>query len=139
MKWSSEHIIVAARYVVAGGIAAGAHFICLIVLVELFTVNPTVASAVGFCVAIVVNYNLQYRWTFRTTGPHAATFTKYLLVTLTMLGVNTAFFWTGNVLLGWNYILVQILTILMVLPGNYIVNRNYTFALPETVNLGESK
>lgn len=134
MQWPSEHLAVAIRYVIAGGIAAGAHFVCLIALVELVAVNPTVASAISFCLAIAVNYNLQYHWTFRTTDPHAATFAKYLLVTLTMLGVNTALFWIFNVFFGWNYIVAQALTILMVLPGNYIINRHYTFAIAHAID-----
>lgn len=115
------------RYTVAGSIAAIAHFSVLWGLVEWFGVYATYASATGFCVAIFVNYSLQYYWTFRAKGPHGVMFLRYLVVTLTMLGVNTLLFWTLNEAMGVYYLVAQVIATGCVMILNFTINRYYTF------------
>lgn len=116
------------KYVVSGGLAAIAHFAILIGLVELFGVSPTVASAIGFFVAIFVNYSFQYHWTFKSSISHSTAFGRYLSVTLAMLGVNTAIFWTLNERIGVPYIASQVVATGIVLIFNFLINHFYTFA-----------
>lgn len=115
------------RYTVAGSMAAVAHFTVLWILVEWFGVYPTYASAIGFCVAIFVNYSLQYYWTFRAKGPHGVLFLRYLVVTLLMLGVNTLIFWTLNEAMGIYYLVAQVVATGCVMILNFTINRHYTF------------
>ena len=116
------------RYVAAGSLAAIAHFAVLWALVEWFDVYATYASAIGFCVAIFVNYSLQYYWTFRAAGPHAVLFLRYLVVTLSMLGVNTLLFWILNEAAGVYYLIAQVIATGCVMILNFTINRRYTFA-----------
>jgi len=107
--------------------AAIAHFTVLWILVERFGVYPTYASASGFCVAIFVNYSLQYYWTFRAKGPHGLLFFRYLFVTMAMLGVNTLIFWLLNELAGVPYLIAQVVATGCVMFLNFTLNRRYTF------------
>ena len=117
------------RYIISGGVAAVAHFGLLIILVELFAVNPTVASALGFIAAIFVNYSLQYHWTFavKGSGQHKKFFARYLLVTLSTLCINTLLFWTMNEVVGIQYFYAQVVATGVVLVINFVVNQRYTF------------
>jgi putative flippase GtrA len=115
------------RYMISGGAAAAVHFALLIALVKSLDANPTLASAIGFCAAILVNYSLQYYWTFNTRGTHTATFVRYLGLTLMMLGVNTGLFWLMNVQVGLNYLVAQAIATIIVVPVNFQVNRRVTF------------
>jgi putative flippase GtrA len=126
----AEPISIFVRYIVAGSVAAAAHFGVLWLLVEWFAVYPTLASALGFCVATGINYSLQYHWTFRVTGPHGVIFTRYLLVTIAMLGVNTALFWVLNEFGGIPYLLTQAVATGSVVILNFTINRRYTFVEP---------
>jgi putative flippase GtrA len=115
------------RYFTSGVIATISHFAILILLVELFFINPLVATVVGFVVAIAVNYLLQYHWTFRCCGPLAYIFVRYLIVTLLMLLLNTALFWVLCYYYTIPYIVAQALVTSIVFLCNYSVNRRYTF------------
>lgn len=116
------------RYLISGGVAATTHFTILIFLVELFGANPTLASSIGFCVAGVVNYTLQYHWTFEISEAHRTVFTRYVAVTATTLGINTALFWTLNDRLGLPYLVAQIMVTGFVVLINFTINQRYTFA-----------
>ncbi len=90
---------------------------------------PTVGSAIGFTAGLLVNYALQYRWTFRSSAAHSVVFTRFVSVYLATLVVNTGIFWTLNEPLGIPYILAQIITTGMVMILNFLLNRHYTFAV----------
>jgi len=117
------------RYLISGAIAATVHFGLLISLVEFLAINPTLASTIGFIAAILVNYNLQYHWTFTSDNKrlHQVVFTRYFLVTLLTLSINTLLFWTMNETMGYQYLFSQVFATGTVLIINFIVNSKYTF------------
>lgn len=115
------------RYLVSGGTAALLHFIVLISLVELADVDATVASMTGFCVATLLNYTLQYHWTFELSEPHNRIFTRYVLITFTMLGVNTIIFWILYAKLSVLYVVAQVIATGVVTILNFLINKHYTF------------
>ena len=119
------------KYATAGALATAAHFSCLIALVELGGLRPTIATALGFCAAIAVNYNLQYHWTFQASGTHGVVFVRYLAVTAVMLVLNTVLLSIGYEWIGWHYIPAQAVATLLVFGCNYSINRSYTFAQRE--------
>ncbi len=115
------------RYLVSGGLAAVLHFSVLIMLVELVDVDATIASMVGFCLAGILNYTLQYHWTFEISEPHGRVLAKYVFITFSMLGVNTIIFWVlytkiDVMYLGAQFIATGVVTIL-----NFLINKNFTF------------
>ena len=116
------------RYAACGVLAAVTHIGILYFLVEFIFMNPVVASAIGFCAAIIVNYNLQYHWAFSSITPHGTAFIRYITVTLGMLVINTLIFWLITSYLGISYLVAQILTIGFIFIANYLINRNFTFA-----------
>lgn len=115
------------RYVISGGLAAAVHFLILIVLVEKTSVDPTLATSLGFCAAIFVNYTMQYHWTFRSAGSHKSIFTRYVVITFMMLGVNTLIFWLLYDVWGLMYLFAQAIATGMVMFMNFAINKNYTF------------
>ena len=118
------------RYVVAGGAATVVHLCLLAALVQLLAMPATLASAIGFCAACVVNYTIQYYWTFAAVGSHGILFARYALVTLVMLGVNTVVFWLLYSRAGAPYLLAQALATALVFGLNFETNRRYTFKSP---------
>lgn len=115
------------RYLVAGGTAAFCHFVVLILLVELAEVNATISSMIGFCLAVLVNYTLQYHWTFELSEPHGRILTRYVLTTFTMLGVNTIIFWIFHEKLGVMYVIAQIIATGIVTVLNFLINKHFIF------------
>lgn len=123
------------KYTISGGLAATVHFLILIALVEKATVDPTLASAFGFCMAVIVNYKMQYHWTFKSAGPHKTIFTRYVLITFFMLGVNTLIFWILYEIQGLIYLLAQAIATGIVMFMNFAINKNYTFVSPSKASV----
>lgn len=116
------------RYSLSGLAATITHFSILAALVEFVGLNATLASLLGFCAAIFVNYSCQYWWTFKAKGSHHIIIFRYLLVTTAMLGLNTLLFWTLTSKLSLHYLIAQSLTTAVIMLANFNINRRYTFA-----------
>ncbi len=115
------------RYLIAGGTAAGVHFLVLIALVELLAIYPPMASAIGFVIACAVNYTLQYHWTFKANGSHKVMLTRYTMVTLITFVVNLLIFWFLYEKLNVLYLISQFISTGVVTLINFIINKHYTF------------
>jgi putative flippase GtrA len=107
----------------------------LITLAEKASFDPTFASALGFCMAVIVNYKMQYHWTFKSAGSHKTIFTRYVFITFIMLGVNTLIFWFLYEVQGLVYLLAQIIATGMVMFMNFAINKNYTFVSPNKISV----
>ena len=115
------------RYCIAGTIAVTVQLAVLTSLVEIFGLHETLSSALAFCVAVVVNYILQYYWTFSSTGSHGTLFIKFSVVACLGLVINTSVFWTLNELLEVHYFLSQVVATGLVVMFNFLINRHFVF------------
>ena len=118
----------AVRYGISGSAAAATLLVVLTLLVEGVGIAPTLASAIGFACAVVVNYALQHRFVFGRSSDHALYFPRYLAVTLATLALNTGLFWALSSGLGMFYLASQVITIGVIVPINFVINRSFTFA-----------
>jgi putative flippase GtrA len=117
------------RYGLAGSAAAATHVLVLVLLTELAAVPPTLASALGFACAVPVNYALQHRFVFNPHGrSHVLFFSRYVVVTLLTMALNVGLFWLLTSGLGMYYVLSQVITIGLIVPLNYVLNRSFTFS-----------
>jgi putative flippase GtrA len=123
-------IITFGRYVIGGLAATIAHILVLMLLVEQFGVNPSVATSIGFCIAVVINYNFQYYWTFAAKGSHAKIFSRYVIVTFAMLGVNLVLFWVLTHPVRLPYLYAQLVATGVIMFCNFAINKLYTFNHP---------
>lgn len=120
------------RYTLAGTLAVAVHYLILILLVEGEGIDATLASSSGFAVGVIVNYVLQYYWTFRSSGSHARRFPLFFGIAVAMLGFNAAIFWGLHERAGMNYLLAQAFAIGVVFLFNFVINSRYTFAPERT-------
>jgi putative flippase GtrA len=115
------------RYGLAGGAAAATQLAVLVLLTELARTPSTLASAVGFGCAVPVNYALQHRFVFNRSRRHLLYFPRYVSITLLTLALNTGLFWLLTDGLGLFYVASQVVTIGLIVPLNYALNRYITF------------
>lgn len=127
------------RYLISGGTAALCHFSVLILLVEFTTVNATLATMIGFCLAVLVNYTMQFHWTFELSGPHSRILTRYVITTFAMLGVNTIIFWMLNAKLDIMYVLAQVIATGVVTIMNFLINKHFIFVESQISESKESE
>ena len=116
-----------ARFSAVGAIGTAAHYATLVLLVRRFHVDPVGGSAVGFVVGALVNYALNYRFTFGSNKRHTEAMTKFFTVALVGLGVNALTMAAMVKLFGLYYLLAQILATAAVLLWNFAANHSWTF------------
>jgi putative flippase GtrA len=115
------------RYIFSGGLATLVLFGLLIVLIEKFHVNPTLSSAISFSVSVIFSYFIQYYWTFKPTGTHKRFMSRFLLVTILTLNINTGLFWFLTEIQRWPYPYSQIFATGTVFLLNFLINHHFTF------------
>lgn len=115
------------RYFISGGLATGVLFASLIILVEKVHLDPTLSSATSFSLSVIFSYFIQYYWTFKPTGSHKRFMSRFLLVTIITLNINTGLFWFLTVIQKWPYIYSQIFATGTVFLLNFLINHHFTF------------
>ena len=108
-----------------GVIATTVHYIVLGFAVQFLAINPVTSSMFGFIAGAIVNYLLNYHFTFKSHKEHLETSLRFMMVALTGLGLNTLlmFLLTGRL----HYLLSQVCATIIVLFWNFLCNRFWTF------------
>lgn len=116
------------RFALVGGVATAIQYAILVLLVLGFSVAPTPASSVGFVLSAIVNYLLNYRYTFRSNRAHGPAAAKFGLLAGSGLLINAAIM---HLLVGASvhYLLAQICATAVVLLWNFIGNSLWTFGV----------
>ncbi len=118
------------KFLLAGGTATAVQYATLVLLVELAALNPVFASVVGYTAGAVVNYLLNYYFTFLSNSRHLLTALKFAMVVLSGLGINALIMYTGIELLQLHYILSQAIATLLILVWNFFAHKLWTYSLP---------
>ena len=86
-----------------GAISTLVHYTTLVVLVETWAIHPVAATTIGFGLGAVVNYLLNYRYTFNSTKAHRDAGPKFALIAVATGLLNTLMVCAGVDILGLNY------------------------------------
>ena len=110
-----------------GAAWTAAHYVLLIIMVEQAGVDAVWASTGSFLAGAVINYGLNYRFTFRSTKPHRETALKFFAIALTGMVLNGAIMHVAINFLSWHYLPSQIVATALVFFWNFFANRVWTF------------
>ncbi len=116
------------KFAGVGVIGTLAHYLVLIISVELFAINVVFSTSMGAFTGAVINYILNYSFTFQSNKKHSEAFAKFIMVAGVGFGLNALFMSVFTHIFGWFYLAAQIITTLLVLVWNFIGNRLWTFA-----------
>ena len=111
-----------------GAVGTLGHYTILIVLVQFWMVDPVFASSFGFVVGAIINYILNYRFTFNSNKRHREALAKFLVVATIGAGINGIIMYAGVENTRINYLIVQVFATAVVLLWNFMVNKIWTFA-----------
>jgi putative flippase GtrA len=114
-------------YVGSGGVATASHYAVAIVLVELLSVAPVIATSIGFIVGGIVKYGLNYSVAFRSSARHVGAITRFAIFVASLLALNTVVFELLHGTLGLHYLLAQALSTIVLIPPGYFINRHWVF------------
>jgi putative flippase GtrA len=112
---------------VVGTIATPAHYITLILLVEVGGFGPVIATSAGSAAGALANYLLNHRYTFKSAKRHFDAGPKFMSVALGTGVLNALLVFLGVDLLGMYYLLVQFVATLVVFLTNFLLNSFWTF------------
>ena len=113
-----------------GAIGTAGHYVTLIGLVQLAGFDPLPASALGFAVGALINYTLNYKYLFRSQKRHRESMSKFFVVALAGLGLNSIVVTFGIDAAHLNYLVAQLAATAVVLVWNFSINKIWTFSGP---------
>ncbi|OHC70253.1 MAG: hypothetical protein A2045_16510 [Rhodocyclales bacterium GWA2_65_20] len=114
------------HFAVMGGVGTGAHYLTLALLLQ--TGWPaTPATAVGAVAGALVNYWLNYRYTFRSWQPHRIAASRFLAIAAVGWLLNAGVFHLLHQGAGLPLWPAQLATTALVLAWNFAGNRWWTF------------
>lgn len=122
-------------FTAVGAIGTTAHYIVLISLVQGWGTGPVYASSAGFVIGALINYFLNYRFTFNSSKSHTEAMTKFFIVAVIGAAINAVIMFAGTSYTAINYVVVQICATALVLFLNYFLNRIWTFYTPADSSL----
>jgi len=117
-----------AKFVVVGVVATITTYLVLAALVELWRFDPVLASTIGYLAGIVVNYLLNFRFTFQSKQRHIVVMPKYLMVMTIGFLVNAGVMFVAVNSLGVHYAIAQLFAIFVVLVWSFTANRKWAFS-----------
>jgi putative flippase GtrA len=116
-----------ARFVGVGLVATGTQLLVLIALSRLRVCGPVAASSVGFALSAVVNYLLNFEFTFRSGQQHRVAAPRFAVVCTIGLIANAALMAILVHGLRVQAVAAQIVTICVVTAWNFIAHRSWTY------------
>lgn len=116
------------KFGLVGGLGIVTDFIITWLCKEGFRWNKYIANACGFCTAVLQNYALNRYWTFQSRDEQVLMqFSKFLLVSLLGLALNTAILMLLHERLRLPFYWSKILAIAVVFFWNFSANYYFTF------------
>jgi putative flippase GtrA len=120
-----------ARFCLIGGTVTALHYGLLVVLVEGLQANPTASSTAGYVVMSLLNYRLNYTYTFRSDVPHQRVLPRFAMVAISGMALNGTAMYLLNHLAGLYYLVAQVAATGITLVWNFAANHFWSFQ-PET-------
>ena len=115
------------RYGIVGAVGTVTHLGLLLILVELMSLSPIIASSIAFMVVVIISYYLNYTWTFKAKNNPFIALIKYLVVCSCGFSLNAGImFLVVDVLHGW-YLLGQVIAIVVIPISNFLLNSYWAF------------
>lgn len=115
------------RFATVGAASTAVQYVILWAGVEIFTAPAAISSAVGYALGSVVNYLLNYFFTFKSDQSHVKAASKYYVVLFIGWCINFGLMELFAHRLGWNYWFAQVCTTGMGLMWNFLGGRWWAF------------
>jgi len=115
------------RFATVGAIATGIHYLIVIVLVDAVNMEAVRASSIGFVISAILNYQLNYRYTYHSKVEHRGAIIKFFVVASVGLVLNATTMHVVTEVGGVHYMLAQLIATLLVLVWNFAGNGLWTF------------
>jgi putative flippase GtrA len=110
-----------------GAIATAIQYLILVVLTEGLDTDPVIASTIGYISSALLNYTLNYRFTFASDKPHVVALQVFALVAVVGSMLNAGIMYVLLHGLELNYLAAQVFATGVVFLWNFFAHRRFTF------------
>lgn len=115
------------RYGAAGAIGTSAHFAVLGALVHFAGAGAVIASTAGAVAGAIINYALNYRFTFASRREHRIALPRFCAVAGAGIAVNAIVMAAMLAFIEPHYLVAQAVATGVVLVTGFLANRLWTF------------
>ena len=115
-----------ARFAAVGVLATAVHGVLFAIAIEWLALDPVLATALAFTVAMLVGFSLNRRWTFAAHGADARLW-RYAVGALIGLGANSLIMFVAVHVVRWSPYVGFALSVLLVPPLTFALNQLWVF------------
>lgn len=116
-----------AKFGIVGVTGTGVYYLTLMAFVEWMGVGVMLATSICFLLVVLQNYILHHRWTFESDSPHRKALPQFFAMSAVGFAINWIVMYTGVRLLGFRYLLVQLVAIALVVAWNWSISHLLVF------------
>lgn len=113
------------RFFLVGGFSTLVQFSLLVLLVEGFGIPAVAATAIAYVLSAISNYLLNFYLTFGGRN-HLSAFTKFIVVVIIGVNINTFLFWLVNQS-GPHYLIAQVVALVGTLIVNFLLHKYWIY------------
>ncbi len=115
------------KFGVVGVVAFAIDYGVMVLLVELFGMNPVLAAGISFCVSVTFNYfaSMRYVFTHREDLSRQAEFAIFIVLSVIGLGINELLMWLGVDVLLVSYLIVKLFATAVVMGWNFFSRKKW--------------
>ncbi|WHY76790.1 GtrA family protein [Neobacillus sp. WH10] len=136
LKYKKSRLQKVIFYGFVGIIGTIVHFFTLVILVELFGVNPILSSIIGFILTVILSFVLNRKYTFKANSKNQKyLLIKYVIVSINGLMLNSLIMYFTVDILSIHYSFGQMIVVICIPIINFLLNNFWTFK-EQTSNLG---
>lgn len=115
------------KYGIVGGLGTTSHYLILVLGVEYLAIAPIISTSFGFLVGAIVNYVLNYKFTFNSKVSHQKAMLRFFTIASIGFVINIVLFDALANSMSINYVASQFFCTLLIMTGTFALNRTYTF------------
>lgn len=115
------------RYAGVGAIGTVGHYATLFFLVDFVGLGAVAASSTGFLVGGMINYLLNYKFTFQSQESHTTTAPRFFAIALGGFFLNGGAMFLFVNQIGLYYLLAQLVATGIILIWTFLANHYWTF------------
>lgn len=122
-----------AKFLIVGTVNTAASVSIYLLMTRPVNLDPLIANAIAFVVAVTVSYNLNKRWTFRDQQrAFVRQYSRFFMFSLVGLGISEAIIYGLHNVLGLHDLIAFFSAVAVVVFWNFGSNKLWTFRVIET-------
>jgi len=116
-----------AKFLSVGGVATLIQYAFLMLLVETTSIDPYIASSIGYIVSAGFNYTANYYFSFESSTNHIEAVSKFSIIVSLGLLMNSSIVFFLTEIHYINYIASQVIATCFVTVSNFLLLKHWAY------------